>query len=89
MVSIHAGETNGKLQLVRRHHFANIIHSSQFLGTLGWTTGLATGLVAAQAITDYLEHSGRDDPAKKKQGHRFGNGIEIDTKLLAPTRFVE
>jgi len=65
-------------------------NSLNYAGTLGWTTGLATGLLAAQTVAEYLlEDSDCSDAADKKQYYRFANGIEIERKRLAPTRFVD
>ena len=61
-----------------------------FVGTLGWTTGLATGECLAQIILESLEND-----QEKKGGYKhdqkkyfdFPGGIKIERAVLAPSRF--
>lgn len=52
-------------------------------GTLGWTTGLATGDCVAQAVVDSLE--GRNS---KDRSFVLANNKRIDRRILSPNRFV-
>jgi D-amino-acid dehydrogenase len=60
-------------------------------GTLGWTTGLATGHCLAQAIVEYLQESPASVAIASVDGkyYHLPNGIKMERKLLAPSRFVE
>ena len=52
-------------------------------GTLGWTTGLATGDCVAQAVADRLEgHSSQDGV------FALADNTQIERKTLSPSRFL-
>jgi glycine/D-amino acid oxidase-like deaminating enzyme len=56
------------------------IHSGH--GTLGWTTGLATGVCVAQAISDYIEGK-----SEKETMFVLPDNTEIERAALSPDRF--
>jgi glycine/D-amino acid oxidase-like deaminating enzyme len=52
-------------------------------GTLGWTTGLATGDCVAQAVADRLEGRNSQDGV-----FNFADNTQIERKTLSPSRFL-
>ena len=55
-------------------------------GTLGWTTGLATGRCVAQTVVESL--STEQQTNRPKQDFKLPGGIVIERKALSPSRFV-
>ncbi|CAB9504607.1 D-amino acid dehydrogenase [Seminavis robusta] len=59
-------------------------------GTLGWTTGLATGVCLAQSMEEYLvEEDAEESNDENQHAYNLPNGIQIERKFLAPSRFVD